>query len=179
MGADPSMASGGKAELEALKRKVAERDARITELEAQIKCKSVTSAQLDQLSQADMKKLCLELDASNNALKGDIKKLRGEHDTHVERCSTKWHWSWRTKTGKSTAPTRLVETSTWPTRPTRKMAKTSVWLFRPRRTRKLSSCKRFRNPTKTRTFCREHWNRTNFSETLRTTNSPKLSTAWK
>jgi len=83
------MASGGKAELEALKRKVAERDARITELEAQIKCKSVTSAQLDQLSQADLKKLCLELDASNNALKGDIKKLRGEHDTHVEEMQHK------------------------------------------------------------------------------------------
>jgi len=83
------MASSSKADIDALRRKLAEKEARVTELEAQMTCKSVSSAQLDALSTADLKKLCLQLDASNNALKADLEKLRMDHDSQVDQLQQK------------------------------------------------------------------------------------------
>ena len=70
------MGSGAtKTDVEALKKRLAASEQRVTELEAQVKCSNVNSKNLDALSQSDLKKLCLELDASNQALKDKLEKF--------------------------------------------------------------------------------------------------------
>lgn len=84
------MGSGAtKTDIDALKKKLAHSEQRITELEAQVKCASVTSKNLDALSQSDLKKLCLELDSSNQALKDKLEKLTLEHNAQVEQLQHK------------------------------------------------------------------------------------------
>ena len=84
------MGSGAtKTDVEALKRKLAASEQRITELEAQVKCANVSSKNLDSLSQADLKKVCLDLDASNQALKDKLEKFTLEHNAQVEQLQHK------------------------------------------------------------------------------------------
>jgi len=80
---------GSKADIDSLQRKLAEREARIVELEARVTCKAVESSNLDKLNQGDLKKLCLELDASNNALKKKLEQFTNEHNAQVQQLEDK------------------------------------------------------------------------------------------
>jgi cGMP-dependent protein kinase len=86
----PDMGSGAtKTDIAELKKKLAAGEQRITELESRLNCANVTSKNLDSLSQADLKKLCLELDASNQVLKEKLEKLLLEHNAQVEQLQHK------------------------------------------------------------------------------------------
>ena len=84
------MGSGAtKTDIDALKKKLAAGEQRITELESRLNCANVNSKNLDSLSQSDLKKCCLELDASNQALKEKLEKLTLEHNAQVEQLQHK------------------------------------------------------------------------------------------
>lgn len=84
------MGSGAtKTDVEGLKKKLACAEQRVTELEAQVKCSNVNSKSVDALSQSDLKKLCLELDASNQALKDKLEKFTLEHNAQIEQLQHK------------------------------------------------------------------------------------------
>ena len=84
------MGSGAtKTDVEALKKKLAQSEQRITELEAQVKCSNINSKNLDSMSTSDLKKICLELDASNQALKEKLEKSTLEHNATVEQLQHK------------------------------------------------------------------------------------------
>lgn len=90
MEVDPDMGSGAtKTDIDALKKKLAAGEQRITELESRLNCANVNSKNLDALSQSDLKKCCLELDASNQALKEKLEKLTLEHNAQVEQLQHK------------------------------------------------------------------------------------------
>jgi cGMP-dependent protein kinase len=90
MEVDSDMGSGAtKTDIAELKKKLAAGEQRITELESRLNCANVTSKNLDSLSQADLKKLCLELDASNQVLKEKLEKLLLEHNAQVEQLQHK------------------------------------------------------------------------------------------
>lgn len=90
MEVDPDMGSGAtKTDIDALKKKLAAGEQRITELESRLNCANVNSKNLDSLSQSDLKKCCLELDASNQALKEKLEKLTLEHNAQVEQLQHK------------------------------------------------------------------------------------------
>lgn len=90
MEVDPDMGSGAtKTDIDALKKKLAAGEQRITELESRLNCANVNSKNLDSLSQSDLKKCCLELDASNQALKDKLEKLTLEHNAQVEQLQHK------------------------------------------------------------------------------------------
>lgn len=78
-----------KADIEALQKKLAERDAKIVELEGRVMCKSVNSSSLNELSTNDLKKLCLELDSSNTALKNKLESFTNEHNAQVQQLEDK------------------------------------------------------------------------------------------
>jgi len=84
MEVDPDMGSGAtKTDIDALKKKLAAGEQRITELESRLNCSTVSSKNLDSLSEKDLKKLCIELDAANQALKEKLEKLTVEHNDQV------------------------------------------------------------------------------------------------
>lgn len=90
MEVDPDMGSGAtKTDIDALKKKLAAGEQRITELESRLNCANVNSKNLDSLSQSDLKKCCLELDASNQVLKEKLEKLTLEHNAQVEQLQHK------------------------------------------------------------------------------------------
>jgi len=90
MEVDSDMGSGAtKTDIAELKKKLAAGEQRITELESRLNCANVTSKNLDSLSPADLKKLCLELDASNQVLKEKLEKLLLEHNAQVEQLQHK------------------------------------------------------------------------------------------
>merc|ERR1712071_400814 len=91
MEVDPDMGSGGatKTDIDALKKKLAAGEQRITELESRLNCSTVSSKNLDSLSEKDLKKLCIELDAANQALKEKLEKLTVEPTTRSDSFNTK------------------------------------------------------------------------------------------
>lgn len=86
-GAMPSTPS--KKEWDAINRKLVEAESRIIELEGRLQTPHITSKTIDALNIDELKKLCLEMDSTNKALKQQIQTISLEKADTVEQLTKK------------------------------------------------------------------------------------------